>query len=100
MLTNVEVQKIAKLAKLRLQDSEVEIFTKQLSSILDLVNKLQELDCNQVQPLTSVCEITQRFREDIVTSGDISDQILSNAPLNTKKIVQDVSCFVVPKVVE
>lgn len=100
MLTDIEVKKIAKLAKLNLQKNEINIFADQLSDILALVNQLEEVDCENVEPLTSVSDMSQRLREDIVTSGDISENILANSSGDTAELAKDVKCFIVPKVVE
>lgn len=89
-----EIKKIAKLARIRLEDSEVEEFSGKLNSILDWVEQLQEVDTDDVQPMAGVGEATLRLREDVVNDGDINKDVMSNAPS------PEFGCFVVPKVIE
>ena len=65
-----------------------------LNSIFDFIEKLNELNTDKVEPLTSVAETTLKLRSDEVKSKDIRDQILKNSPNENEDF------FVVPKVVE
>jgi aspartyl-tRNA(Asn)/glutamyl-tRNA(Gln) amidotransferase subunit C len=67
---------------------------KELSGILDWVKQLDEVDTAAVEPMTRVVAQSLTSREDIVTDGEIADEVIANAPL-----VED-HYFVVPKVVE
>jgi len=93
-LTEKEVRKIAKLSRIRLEDSEIEHFQKELSSILNWVEMLQEVDTDNVEPITSVSQANLPRRKDEITDGNIRDDILANAP-DSK-----YGYFLVPKVVE
>ena len=88
MLTETEVRKIAKLAKLELTDNEVEKFQHQLSEILDYVNMLQNVDTTNVEPTfhTTIGD-TNRFNEDPNPNSNSVNKIdaLRNAPTKNEK---------------
>ncbi len=93
-LTKEETQKVAGLARLRLNDEELERLAPQLSNIISFIEQLSELDTNNVEPLANVVDITLPLREDVVNDGNCAEDILANAPEETQ------GYFVVPKVVE
>ncbi|HEX3011650.1 MAG TPA: Asp-tRNA(Asn)/Glu-tRNA(Gln) amidotransferase subunit GatC [Syntrophomonadaceae bacterium] len=80
-LTIKEVEHVALLARLSLTDDEKLVFSRQLSQILDYVDQLNELDTDDVEPLTHILPVFNVFRDDIVRSGSPREEILSNAPL-------------------
>jgi aspartyl-tRNA(Asn)/glutamyl-tRNA(Gln) amidotransferase subunit C len=88
MLTEIEVKKIAKLAKLELTDTEIKKFQLQLSEILDYVNMVQNIDTTDVAPTfqTTIGD-ENRFNEDTnQNSNSINkDDALKNAPLKNEK---------------
>jgi aspartyl-tRNA(Asn)/glutamyl-tRNA(Gln) amidotransferase subunit C len=88
------VRRIARLARIRIGDEEAKGLEKELSGILDWVKQLDEVDTSGVEPMTRVVEHSLKMRDDVVTDGEIADQVTANAPL-----VED-NYFVVPKVVE
>lgn len=88
------VEKIARLAAIELQENEKEIYVEQLGKILELAEKLQEVDTDGVEPLSNVTDITLKMREDVINDGGIVDKILQNAPEDTENY------FVVQKVIE
>lgn len=88
------VRKVAKLARIAVEDHEVEPFAKDLSGILDWVEQLQEVDVSGVEPMTSAVPLRLKRREDVVTDGNRRDDILANAPESREGF------FAVPKVVE
>jgi aspartyl-tRNA(Asn)/glutamyl-tRNA(Gln) amidotransferase subunit C len=88
------VRRIARLARIKISDAEAKGLEKELSGILDWVKQLDEVDTAAVEPMTRVVAQSLKSREDIVTDGEIADEIVTNAPL-----VED-HYFVVPKVVE
>ena len=65
-----------------------------LNSIFDFIEKLNELNTDNIEPLTSVAETTLKLRADVVKSKNIRDQILKNSPEENEDF------FVVPRVVE
>lgn len=100
MTTTEEVRKIAKLARLSFQESELGNIATQLTNIMDMVDMLNEVDCSKVEPLTSACGMQQRMRTDEVLSHDITDQLFANISGSKKKLAEEVKCFIVPKVME
>lgn len=88
------VKKVASLARLRLNDEQLERAAPQLSGILSWVEQLGEVNTDNVEPLSSVVDIALPLREDIVTDGNNMELVLANAPEKTQ------GYFVVPKVVE
>lgn len=79
-LTRAEVEHVAKLANLQLSDEETLMFQEQLSSILSFVDKLSELDTDDVEPTSHVLPMTNVMREDQPHQSLDNDTALSNAP--------------------
>jgi len=100
MITTTEVTRIAKLAKLNFTESEIKTFSEQLTNIANLLDELKAVDCSNVEPLTSVCDHTQRLREDKITISNITDELFANVPGTTADFAKEIKCFIVPKVVE
>jgi aspartyl-tRNA(Asn)/glutamyl-tRNA(Gln) amidotransferase subunit C len=88
------VRRIARLARIRIEESEVEAYAGELNAILGFVEQLGEVDVTGVEPMTSVTPMALRRREDKVTDGGYAERIVANAPLSEDDF------FVVPKVVE
>jgi aspartyl-tRNA(Asn)/glutamyl-tRNA(Gln) amidotransferase subunit C len=88
------VRRIARLARIKVTDAEAKALEKELSGILDWIKQLDEVDTGDVPPMTRVVAMTLKKREDVVTDGEIPDQIVANAPAAQEHF------FVVPKVVE
>lgn len=88
------VKKIANLARIRITEEEAVSYEKELNSILNWVEQLNEVDTDNVEPLRSVIQNPLPLREDKVTDGGMQEAVLKNAP------VSKYGCFVVPKVVE
>jgi aspartyl-tRNA(Asn)/glutamyl-tRNA(Gln) amidotransferase subunit C len=88
------VRRIAHLARIAVDDEEVEQLRAELGSILAFFEQLAEVDVSTVEPMTSVIPMPMKQRPDVVTDGGIPDDIVRNAPA-----AQD-HFFVVPKVVE
>ncbi|AIF80826.1 aspartyl-tRNA amidotransferase subunit C [endosymbiont of Acanthamoeba sp. UWC8] len=88
------VKKIAHLARIRITDEEASGYEKELNSILNWVEQLNEAETEGVEPLRSVINAELPRRKDEVTDGGIQEAVLKNSP--TSKY----GCFVVPKVVE
>lgn len=92
-VTKKEVEQIAELARLQLDESELEDYTIQLNKILEYVEKLNELDTENVKPLSHPIEGENVFREDIVEPSVDREEALKNAPS------KDDEFFKVPKVI-
>ncbi len=88
------VRRIARLARLALEEERVKPMVQELNAILAWVEKLKEVNVEGVAPLTSVVEQRLKMREDVVTEGDNADALMANAPGGEDHF------FVVPKVVE
>jgi aspartyl-tRNA(Asn)/glutamyl-tRNA(Gln) amidotransferase subunit C len=89
-----QVRKVAKLSRLDLSDGEVEEFTGQLSAILGYVEKMNELDTENVEPLAHCLAVHNVFREDVVKESLGAEKALANAPQ------QDGEFFRVPKILD
>ena len=80
-LTKAEVEHIAKLSKLELNDEEKGRFCDQLSSVLEYVEQLREVDTENIEPTSNVTGLQNVEREDLVEpSGITYDDITMNAP--------------------
>ena len=88
------LERVAYLARIKLNNSEIDKMTEELNNIMKWIEELNEVDITNVLPMTGVSNMTLREREDKVTDGGYQDKIVSNAP---EKI--DTS-FTVPKVIE
>ena len=88
------VKKVARLARIRVADAELEPLAGELSGILAWIEQLNEVDTEGVQPMASTEAVSLPQRDDVVTDGGDPAVILANAPKS------DRNFFVVPKVVE
>ena len=88
------VKHISKLARISLDEKKINNLSKDLSSIMKFIEKLNELNTDKITPLTSIINASLKSRDDEIKDGRIRDQILKNSPENNKEF------FVVPKVVE
>ena len=76
------VKKIGRLARIRVNEDEVEKYQAELNAILGFVEQLDEVDVTGVEPMTSVTPMQLRRREDKVTDGGYPEKIVANAPLS------------------
>ncbi len=88
------VRRIAKLARIRVDDAEVARLRVELGGILGWIEQLNEVDVSQVEPLAGAAHMALRMREDVVTDGGQVDSVLANAPERAGTF------YAVPKVVE
>jgi len=88
------IKHISKLSRISVEESKANKLAGDLNSIFDFIEKLNELDTENIEPLTSVAEITLKLRSDEVKSENIREQILKNSPDENEDF------FVVPRVVE
>lgn len=91
IITDEMIDYVSILAKLELSDEEKEQAKKDMGRMLDYIDKLNELDTADVQPMSHAFPVENVFREDIVTNGDGSRETLENAP------EQKNDMFMVPK---
>ncbi|MBP7189756.1 MAG: Asp-tRNA(Asn)/Glu-tRNA(Gln) amidotransferase subunit GatC [Rickettsiaceae bacterium] len=100
MISQDVVKKVARLAKLSINENEIERYTVQLGNIMDMISQMDEADTSAVSPMTSVCSGDPVMRHDIVTDGNIVEDLFQNAPGKTADFAKEIKCFIVPKVVE
>jgi len=98
-VTRETVAKIASLARIRMDEPELDHMVPELNAILDWVEQLGEVDTSGVEPMTAVIANTLRLRDDVVdadplTGGGKRDAVLANAP------AAEHGFFGVPKVIE
>ena len=93
-IDQTQVRKVARLSRLELTEAEVEEFTGQLSAILDYVEKMNELDTANIEPLAHCLPISNVFRQDRVKESLGTEKTLSNAPQ------RDGEFFKVPKILD
>ena len=88
------VRRIAHLARVAVEDKEVEHLQSEINAILSFVEALGAVDVEGVEPMTSVMPMVLRLRKDEITDGYIADDVVANAP------EREDHFFVVPRVVE
>lgn len=93
-ISDETIEYVGILAKLELSGEEKEAAKKDMSRMLDYIDKLNELDTGSIEPMSHVFPVSNVFREDVVTGGDDRDRILRNAPQ------QKDGAFKVPKTVD
>ena len=95
-ITKKDVEHVARLARLSLTEEEKELYTAQLGTILGYIEKLQQLNTDNVTPMTHIIPMTNVWREDIMEAGSLGspEEILANAPeregpfFKVKKIIE------------
>lgn len=85
---------VAHLARIELQEKELDKLSSQLQSILNFIDKLKELDVKDISPTSHILPINNCFREDLPLDSLQNDVVLNNAPQKKDKF------FEVPKVIE
>ena len=90
-ITDETIDYVGILAKLELSDEEKEQAKQDMTNMLDYVSKLNELDTDNVDPMSHAFPVNNVFREDVVTNTDDREQLLKNAP------EQKDGCYKVPK---
>jgi aspartyl-tRNA(Asn)/glutamyl-tRNA(Gln) amidotransferase subunit C len=88
------VRKIASLSRIAVSEDEVTAMVPELNNILGWIEQLGEVDTKGVAPMTAVIANTLRLRDDVVTDGNVREQVLANAP------APEHGFFGVPKVIE
>lgn len=90
-ITDETIEYVSILAKLELSDEEREQAKTDMSRMLEYIDKLGELNTEDVEPMSHVFPVENVFREDVITNSDTREQLLSNAP------EQKDGMFMVPK---
>ena len=92
-ISKEEITNVANLARLNLDESLIDKLTSQVGTILEYIDKLDELNTDGVEPTTHAISLSNAFRDDVETEQLGTDKALANAP------EKEDGCFVVPKVV-
>ena len=88
------IKHISKFSRISVDDEKAKKLVGDMNAIFDFIEKLKELDTDNIEPLTSVAETTLKLRVDEVKSGNIREDVLKNSPDENEDF------FVVPRVVE
>jgi len=92
-ITKKDVEYIANLSRLTVTDTEIEEYAKQLSEILEHVNRLQKINTDNVEPISYAVDIKNIYREDVNEQSLDRQKVLDSAPSVEK------NCFKVPKII-
>jgi aspartyl-tRNA(Asn)/glutamyl-tRNA(Gln) amidotransferase subunit C len=93
-ITKEQIQHIAVLSRLNLSEEEKYLFGSQLSSILDYMDQLNELDTRETEPTSHVLSLSNVMRDDIPASSLPREEALKNAPSRSENFYR------VPKIIE
>ena len=88
------VRKVARLARIAVPEERLEPLAGELNGFLAWIEHLNEVNVGGVEPMSTPVDLTLPMREDVISDGNIRDQVLANAPKT------EDGFFVVPKVVE
>jgi len=88
------LERVAYLARIKINESEIDSITVELNNIMSWIEKLNEVDIDNVEPMTGVLNVKLRERNDEVNDGGYQDKVVKNSP---EKIDNS---FSVPKVIE
>ena len=89
-----KIKHVSKLARISVDEKKIDGLSNDLSSIFKFIEKLNELNTDNVEPLSSILNQPLRAREDKINDGKIREKILENSPQKNEEF------FVVPKVIE
>ena len=92
--TNNEIKKIAHLARLEIKDDEIENHAKNFSNIINIIEKIKEINTENIEPMSHPFDLEQRMRKDEATETNQRDLFQKNAP---KK---EAGLYLVPQVIE
>ena len=93
-LDQSDIEKIAHLSRLAVDESEAAQLSDALSRILDLVDTMEQVDTSDVEPMAHPLHMAQRLREDAVTEENVRDKVQQIAP------AAENGLYLVPKVIE
>jgi aspartyl-tRNA(Asn)/glutamyl-tRNA(Gln) amidotransferase subunit C len=99
-LTDVDVRKVASLARLAMTEAEIDSSLAQLSGIFDLIAEMQAVDTSGISPMSHAQDVSQRLREDAVTETDQRKLFQSIAPQYKGSPQVEAGLYLVPKVIE
>tara|TARA_Y100000589_G_C26908473_1_gene529260 strand:+ start:391 stop:684 length:294 start_codon:yes stop_codon:yes gene_type:complete len=93
-ITEVQVKKVAELARLKLDDSQVKHHAEQIEKILDYINQLEKIDTKEVPCTTRAIEVVNVLRTDVKNKFEDRDKLLNLAPSRENDF------FKVPKIIK
>lgn len=93
-ITIENIRHIAKLARIRLSDEELQHYHDDLSNIMKMVDELNDVSDDKTREVANIVDHQMPMREDIVSDGGIADLVVANA------VKSEHGCFVVPKVID
>ncbi len=93
-LSTADVQKVARLARLAMNDNEIEAARTQLSGIFELIAEMQAVDTSGIEPMSHAQDLSQRLREDKITEANQRELFQSIAPQ------VESGLYLVPQVIE
>ena len=94
MIEKKDVIKVARLARIQIEEKKLKSLSDELSNIIKFVDQLDEVEIQNVEPLQNINFKKTIMRKDIITEGNDVKKIISNAPLSNEGF------FSVPKVIE
>jgi aspartyl-tRNA(Asn)/glutamyl-tRNA(Gln) amidotransferase subunit C len=94
ILTDADVRKVARLARLSMSEAEIESARTQLTGIFELIAEMQAVDTTGITPMSHAQDVSQRLREDVVTEPDQRGLFQSIAPQ------VEAGLYLVPQVIE
>ncbi len=93
-LDKATVAKVANLARIKVEEKDLEPMAAELNNILGWIEQLGEVNTETTMPMTSVADMKLRWRADEVTDGGYAEEVVANAPSSEDNF------FAVPKVIE
>jgi aspartyl-tRNA(Asn)/glutamyl-tRNA(Gln) amidotransferase subunit C len=93
-LTPDDVRRVARLARIRVDDDRAHAMLDELNGILGLIGQMQAVDTSAVEPMSHPRDVAQRLRDDVVTEPDRREDFLAIAPAS------EAGLYLVPKVIE
>lgn len=94
VITQDTVKHLAWLARIKLDQEEMEYFAKQLDRVLEYIDKLKKIDISKIEPTSHVLSLKNIFREDKIGKSSSSNEVLTNAPS------VDNNFFKVPRIIQ
>lgn len=100
MVAKADIEKAAKLAAIDLSDQEINKLSDDLQNVMQMIEEMKKVDCQNVEPLASVCEQDTYMSQDEVDEKDLGANLFTNVPGKDAVFAKEIKCFIVPKVVE
>lgn len=100
ILANADVRKVARLARLAMNEAEIDAARAQLSGIFTLIAEMQAVDTQGIAPMSHAQDLSQRLREDVVTETDQRELFQSIAPIINDVKQVEAGLYLVPQVIE